>query len=210
MTDSSGTVVWSADYKPFGEATITVSTITNNLRFPGQYYDAETGLNYNYFRDYNPAIGRYLESDPIGTRNGTNHLYVYVSDNPVMGVDPRGLYDPFQLNYQFVEYGPKSCGPCEQSVVIKKANGYAELGDPTSGLEEPAFFFFAPQLYRTEVTRACLPSCCKKTNDVTKTGTGPMTPQNWYINNVFTFTWKAEYAQFDCSDCLNPCKKCKK
>jgi uncharacterized protein RhaS with RHS repeats len=48
MTDSSGTVVWAADYKPFGEVTITVSTITNNLRFPGQYYDAETGLNYNY------------------------------------------------------------------------------------------------------------------------------------------------------------------
>jgi hypothetical protein len=41
LTDSNGTVVWAADYKPFGEA-----TITNNLRFPGQYYDAETGLNY--------------------------------------------------------------------------------------------------------------------------------------------------------------------
>jgi RHS protein len=42
MTDASGAVVWAADYKPFGEATITVSTITNNLRFPGQYYDAES------------------------------------------------------------------------------------------------------------------------------------------------------------------------
>ncbi len=45
MTDASGTVVWAADYKPLGEATITVSTITNNLRFPGQYYDVEAGLN---------------------------------------------------------------------------------------------------------------------------------------------------------------------
>ena len=51
MTASSGTVVWAADYKPFGEATVTVSTITNNLRFPGQYFDAETGLHYNYMRD---------------------------------------------------------------------------------------------------------------------------------------------------------------
>ena len=68
MTDSSGAVVWSADYKPFGEATVTVSTITNNLRFPGQYYDAETGLNYNYFRDYNPALGRYVEGDPSVSR----------------------------------------------------------------------------------------------------------------------------------------------
>jgi RHS repeat-associated protein len=66
MTDSTGAVVWSVDYKPFGEASITVSTITNDLRFPGQYYDAETGLNYNYFRDYNPTIGRYIEADPIG------------------------------------------------------------------------------------------------------------------------------------------------
>jgi len=66
MTDSSGTVVWSADYKPFGEATVTISTITNNLRFPGQYFDAETGNLYNFFRDYNPMIGRYPQADPIG------------------------------------------------------------------------------------------------------------------------------------------------
>jgi RHS repeat-associated protein len=77
LTDSTGTVVWSADYKPFGEATVdqTVSTITNNLRFPGQYYDAETGLHYNYFRDYDPAIGKYKQADPIGLAGGSN-LYV--------------------------------------------------------------------------------------------------------------------------------------
>jgi RHS repeat-associated protein len=92
MTDSSGQVVWAADYKPFGEATITVSTITNNLRFPGQYYDAETGLNYNYFRDYNPVIGRYVEKDPIGQRGGFN-LYRYVGNNPNNRKDPYGL-DP--------------------------------------------------------------------------------------------------------------------
>lgn len=89
MTDSSGTVVWSADYKPFGEATVTISTITNNLRFPGQYYDAETGLNYNYYRDYNPVIGRYVEADRIGLRGGMN-LYVYVSNRPTIYIDPMG------------------------------------------------------------------------------------------------------------------------
>jgi RHS repeat-associated protein len=66
LTDSTGTVVWSADYKPFGEATITVSTITNNLRFPGQYFDAETGLNYNIARDYSAVLGRYIEAGRIG------------------------------------------------------------------------------------------------------------------------------------------------
>jgi len=92
LTDSTGTVVWSADYKPFGEATITVSTVTNNLRFPGQYYDAETGLNYNYFRDYNPSIGGYIESDPIGLWGGIN-LYRYVGNNPIYWTDPIGLFE---------------------------------------------------------------------------------------------------------------------
>ena len=90
MTDSTGAVVWAADYKPFGEAMITVSTITNNLRFPGQYFDAETGLNYNYYRDYNPAIGRYIEADPIGLRGGIN-LFLYTRANPLRWIDPSGL-----------------------------------------------------------------------------------------------------------------------
>lgn len=90
MTDGSGTVVWSADYKPFGEATITVSTITNNLRFPGQYYDAETGLHQNWWRDYNFSNGRYVQSDPIGLLGGSNS-YAYVAGNPLGYADPFGL-----------------------------------------------------------------------------------------------------------------------
>jgi RHS repeat-associated protein len=97
MTDSSGTVVWSADYKPFGEATITVSTITSNLRFPGQYYDAETGLHQNGFRTYNPPRGGYNEADPIGltprgAQGGLNPLFVYVYNNPNKYYDPTGLW----------------------------------------------------------------------------------------------------------------------
>jgi RHS repeat-associated protein len=90
MTDASGTVVWAADYKPFGEATVTVSTITNNLRFPGQYFDAETGNHYNYRRDYNPSLDRYIEADPIGLRGGPN-VYSYVWANPIKWIDPIGL-----------------------------------------------------------------------------------------------------------------------
>jgi RHS repeat-associated protein len=90
MTDSTGTVVWAADYKPFGETTVTVSTITNNLRFPGQYFDAETGQNYNYSRDYNPVIGKYIEADRIGLSGGIN-LYAYVGLNPIGRTDRKGL-----------------------------------------------------------------------------------------------------------------------
>jgi len=90
MTNSSAAVVWKADYEPFGKATIKVSTIENNLRLPGQYYDRETGLHYNYFRDYDPTTGRYLETDLIELRGGLN-LYSYVGGNPLSFVDPHGL-----------------------------------------------------------------------------------------------------------------------
>ena len=67
-----------------------LGTFTYNLRFPGQYYDAETGHNYNYFRDYNPSIGRYIESDPVGLFGGVN-TYSYVDGNPVVYFDRYGL-----------------------------------------------------------------------------------------------------------------------
>jgi len=62
-----------------------------NLRFPGQYYDQETGQYYNYHRDYDPLVGRYVESDPGGLRGGLN-TYVYVADSPVDGIDLFGRY----------------------------------------------------------------------------------------------------------------------
>jgi len=90
MTDANGTVVWSALYSPFGNATVATSTIENNLRFPGQYYDAETGLHYNYFRYYNPRTGRYITADPIGLMGGVN-LYGYAGGDPINWIDPWGL-----------------------------------------------------------------------------------------------------------------------
>ena len=89
LITADGTVVWQAAYLPFGEAQLRVGTITNNLRFPGQYFDAETGLHYNWNRYYNPDTGRYLSPDPIGLEGGLN-LYAYVENDPVNLVDPEG------------------------------------------------------------------------------------------------------------------------
>jgi len=89
MTDAGASIVWSADYAPFGDVLETVNTVTNNLRFPGQYFDAETGLHYNYFRDYDSSTGRYFSSDPIGLLGGIN-TYAYVSANPLKFIDPTG------------------------------------------------------------------------------------------------------------------------
>jgi RHS repeat-associated protein len=90
IVDSTGTVVWKAAFLPFGKAQILTETITNNIRFPGQYFDAETGLHYNWNRYYDPETSRYLTADPIGLTGGLN-LYAYVGGDPVNGIDPWGL-----------------------------------------------------------------------------------------------------------------------
>ena len=92
VTDKDKKVVWQAHYKPFGEiAAISENQVRLASRFPGQYEDQETGLHYNYFRDYDPALGRYIQSDPIGLYGGVN-TYAYVGGNPLSFIDPYGLY----------------------------------------------------------------------------------------------------------------------
>jgi RHS repeat-associated protein len=91
MTNASGAIGWSATYEAFGKGTVGAdSTVTNNLRFPGQYYDQETGLHYNWNRFYDPKTGRYITADPIGLKGGIN-LFSYVSNNPINGIDSLGL-----------------------------------------------------------------------------------------------------------------------
>ncbi len=97
MSDQSGTIVWKAEYEPFGTAVVDEDpdgdgiAVTCNLRFPGQYFDSETGLHYNYHRDYDPSTGSYLEADPIGLEGGGN-LYIYAFNNPINSIDPTGEY----------------------------------------------------------------------------------------------------------------------
>jgi RHS repeat-associated protein len=97
ITNTAGQEVWRWDNTdPFGnnianENPSNLGAFTFNLRFPGQYFDRETGLHYNVNRDYNPAVGRYIESDPIGLQGGIN-TFGYVKGNPLSYVDPLGLW----------------------------------------------------------------------------------------------------------------------
>jgi RHS repeat-associated protein len=97
VADATGTTVWRWDQtEPFGNKPADEDPDANSvafdlpLRLAGQRYDAETGLHYNYFRDYDPSLGRYGESDPIGLRGGLN-TYAYVYGNPTRYADSLGL-----------------------------------------------------------------------------------------------------------------------
>lgn len=93
VTDGTGNARWTWAYagNPFGEMSPTASgAYALNLRFPGQYFDAEAGAVYNVHRDYEAAIGRYLQSDPLGLVAGQS-TYAYVASNPLGFIDPSGL-----------------------------------------------------------------------------------------------------------------------
>ncbi|MBK8164193.1 MAG: hypothetical protein IPK65_13970 [Gammaproteobacteria bacterium] len=111
ITDSANTIIWRWDSDPFGTTAANEDpdansvTFTYNLRFPGQYYDQESGLSYNYFRDYDPVTGRYVESDPIGQWGGVN-TYLYVNANTISFADPYGLYPGEDI----IEFIPDAIG----------------------------------------------------------------------------------------------------
>lgn len=111
LTQPDGQVAWQWAYSAFGDEQPTIGAkrftsetttpttgatsipeVTFNLRYPGQYFDKETKLHYNYFRTYAPSTGRYTQGDPIGLDGGWNR-FGYVGGNPLGAIDPLGLYE---------------------------------------------------------------------------------------------------------------------
>lgn len=115
----SQNVVWQRKDFESGASPFGMDSISNEgdvysgvfempFRFPGQYSDVETGTFYNYYRDYNPILGRYLQSDPIGLKGGWN-TYSYVGGNPINYIDPLGL-ETNALVFEGVGWGGSSFG----------------------------------------------------------------------------------------------------
>jgi RHS repeat-associated protein len=88
IVNQAGETVWAGVYTVEGACSVTVARMVNNLRLPGQYFDAETGLHFNRNRYYDPAIGRYITRDPLGI---DANPYLYAAANPFLFVDPDGL-----------------------------------------------------------------------------------------------------------------------
>jgi RHS repeat-associated protein len=153
LVESNGNVVWSGVYDAFGNVQIGTETITNNLRFAGQYYDAETGLHYNLNRYYDPRVGRYTQIDPLG--DGLNP-YVYVGGNPVNAIDPEGLcaLRMFSgMTETFVGYGFVNSGVFLVPGTLMMINGMDEAvaglwglwtGQPTRSVWENALYAAIP------------------------------------------------------------------
>ncbi|EPR6524397.1 RHS repeat domain-containing protein, partial [Escherichia coli] len=122
MTDSDGKIVWETGYQVWGN-TIQEKDhgrVEQNLRYQGQYLDRETGLHYNLHRYYDPDVGRFIVTDPIGLRGGLN-LYAY-APNPLSYIDPLGL---------------KPCAPTGEFDRITTGKVYRVIRpdeDPLSGL----------------------------------------------------------------------------
>ncbi len=131
ITDASGKTLWNWDSTPFGETKPNEDVdgdgiaLSYNPRFPGQLYDQETGLHYNYHRDYNPETGRYVQSDPIGLAGGMN-TFGYAYQNPYGYVDPDGrlawfvplivgvLFEGGGLALEAYDNQNNTCGDCIQ------------------------------------------------------------------------------------------------
>ncbi|MEW8693750.1 MAG: RHS repeat-associated core domain-containing protein, partial [Candidatus Thiodiazotropha endolucinida] len=139
VSDQTGGNIWQAHYQPFGEIEEQTDVdgdgeaFALNLRYPGQYHDRESGYYYNYFRDYDPTKGRYLQGDRLNIQGQTNdpqllmlvklglinlsegarfnHLYTYAVGNPVMFIDPLGLDWIYSQSSGQMSHQPISGGP---------------------------------------------------------------------------------------------------
>ena len=117
MTNSTGTIVWNAVWQPFGGAHTLTGAEALTARFPGQWFQLEAGLHYNWHRHYDPSLGRYTQPDPLGFVDGPS-VFAYVGSSPLLFTDFPGLQSkkypepPFSENQcVYIPPPPGDCSP---------------------------------------------------------------------------------------------------
>ncbi len=131
VRDASTGTVWQAAYKPFGEVQSLAGTAALDLRFPGQFFEIETGLAYNWHRHYDPLTGRYTQPDPLRFVDGPS-VFAYAGGSPNITVDPKGLY--LNTNQCFIG---ESFEECQQRSQLEGGGGGG--GNSGGGISEPGF-----------------------------------------------------------------------
>ena len=125
MTNSSGAIVWNAVWQPWGGAHTLTGAEALNARFPGQWFQLEAGLHYNWHRHYDPSLGRYTQPDPLGFVDGPS-VYAYARSAPVSKVDPRGLMSSWP---DWLPGGRKQCPPNQCKKMVYRAVMADEYND---------------------------------------------------------------------------------
>ncbi len=130
LTNTDGNAVWEATFAPFGEAVsvnedpdVDGTAVTMNNRMPGQYYDAETGLNHNWHRYYDPAVGRYVQAEGPNFPESVVQPYKYSNNSPLNNTDRESLRD---------ERGEGGFEGCEEITGEERAQEWLRLGEKNS------------------------------------------------------------------------------
>jgi RHS repeat-associated protein len=153
LTRASGEKVWSARYDAYGAASVDLQIATNPLRFPGQYFDAETGLHYNLSRYYDPSNGAYISEDPLLVKLPR---YGYADGNPISNFDSLGLFATEGHNmifdWAFKDYGV----PSDQIAAMKKESHDQDIYD---------FFFNIRHCMQPDFNPFLRPDAAEKATD---------------------------------------------
>jgi RHS repeat-associated protein len=183
VTDSTKAVVWKDLYQPFGadSPTFIGNVFLQNLRFPGQQYDAETGLYHNGQREYDTTKGRYIQTDPIGLSGGIN-TYAYAGSNPFRFTDESGTqaviptpFGPLPVPVPIVphytpapsptrRYQPSTSGPSDTSASPTGTQAPANDNESPEtstilGGQQCPFARELPSSMCTEGNRGCIYQC---------------------------------------------------